>query len=179
MNLRSKQDHGLLMSKIMDNRATLHKIHGVVESTEDRMEGIEATCETKLSTMVTKVDATYASLVNLKLVGEQILAFISTFPLEVRELLRTITQADWRTYQAVLQIQQRLSRSPTFYHESNIRFTDALGEYRELPYEFFCHWEVCQPTTPELPMTSAHPNNPSLAVRRFSPQPLQAQAWRE
>ena len=179
MTLRSRQDHGLLMSKIIDNRTSLRKVHDVVETIENKMEGIEAACETKFSTMVTKFDAAYTSLISLKYVGEQILAFISTFTLEIRGLLHTITQTDWRTYQAVLQIQQCLARSPTCYHESNIRFTDALGDYKELPYEFFCHWEVCQSNTTKLSIAFAPPDNSSLAIRRFSPQSIQEQAWRK
>ena len=71
------------------------------------------------------------------------MGFVRTFPYEIRELLQSIVQADWRTYQAVLQIQERLARSPTTLHDSNIQFTNVLGEYRELPYEYFCQWEVC------------------------------------
>jgi len=42
----------------------------------------------------------------------------------------------------MLQMQQNISPRPTNLLESNIRFEDALGEIKELPYEYFRHWEV-------------------------------------
>ena len=135
---RTKQQHGNLMSKIAEQRATLHHIHHSVECIENRMEGVESNSRAISS----KVDETQLSVMSLRSLGEQIMAFVRTFPHDVRHLLQSIMQVDWRTYQAVLQIQERLARSPTSLHESNIQFTNVLGEYRELPYEYFCQWEV-------------------------------------
>ncbi|KAL9064147.1 MAG: hypothetical protein Q9161_009057 [Pseudevernia consocians] len=97
--------------------------------------------ESNSRALSSKVDEIHLSVTSLRSVGEKIMGFICTFPNEVRELLQSIVQADWRTYQATLQIQERLAHSPTTLHESNIRFTNVLGEYRELPYEYFCQWE--------------------------------------
>ncbi|KAL9117597.1 MAG: hypothetical protein Q9187_005866, partial [Circinaria calcarea] len=141
MGARAKQNHGDLISKIAEQRAALHQVHGMVEHIEHRMEGVEATSQAKLDDISSKSDATYASVISLRNLAEQVMAFVGTFPQEIRNLLYTIMQADWRTYQAVLQIQERLARSPSSLHGSNIQFTNALGEYRELPYEYFCHWE--------------------------------------
>ena len=74
---------------------------------------------------------------------DQILSFIRTFPQDIRERLQVLTQSDWRTYQAVLQVQDQIARSPTSLQESDIHFTNVLGEHRTLPYEYFCQWEVC------------------------------------
>jgi len=143
MNLRTKKEHGDLMSKVLENRAALRHVHGIVEDIENRMEGIEATSKANQETTLIKSDAINTSIVSLRSLGEQLLAFLSTFPQEIRGLLQSIVQADWKTYQAVMHLQDCLARSPTSLHESNIRFADALGQYRELPYEFFCNWEVC------------------------------------
>ena len=101
--------------------------------------------ETKagLQTLSNRVDSSNTSIASLITIGDQILAFVKSFPQEVRGRLRAITQADWRTYQAVLRLQESISQAPTSLHESNIQFTNALGEYRSLPYEYFCDWEVC------------------------------------
>ena len=138
INTRTKQEHGSLMSKISEQRATLYQCHESVQRIESRMEGVESSCRAISS----KVQETHISLTSLRSLGEQIMAFIRTFPQDMRELLQNIVQADGRTYQAVLQIQKRLAQSPTSLHNSNIHFTNVLGEYRELPYEYFCQWEV-------------------------------------
>ena len=138
INTRTKQEHVSLMSKIAEQRATMHQLHGSVERIENRMEGVESNSRA----LSAKVDETNLSVTSLRSIGEQIMGFIRTFPQEIRELLQSIVQADWRTYQAVVQIQERLARSPTASHDSNIQFTNVLGEYRELPYEYFCQWEV-------------------------------------
>ena len=126
------------MSKIAEQRATLHQVHDSIERIESKIEGVDSSCRAILS----KVAETQTSVMSLRSLGEQIMAFIRTFPQDMRDLLQSIMQADWRTYQAVLQIQERLARSPTSLHDSNIQFTNVLGEYRELPYEYFCQWEV-------------------------------------
>lgn len=139
INARTKQEHGTLMSKIAEQRATLHQAHESVNRIESRITGVEGISQSFSS----KVDETHLSVTSLRSLGEQIMAFIRTFPHDIRDLLHSIMQADWRTYQAVLQIQERLARSPTSLHDSNIQFTNVLGKYRELPYEYFCQWEVC------------------------------------
>ncbi|KAL6713499.1 hypothetical protein ACLMJK_008964 [Lecanora helva] len=141
MNLRTKKEHSNLMSKISANRATLGHVRSIVENIENKLEAIDATSRHKLESISSKSDEAHSSMISLHRLGAQLLSFLSTFPQEVRNLLHSIMQADWRTYQAVLQLQERLARAPTSYHASNIRFTDALGEYRELPFEFFCYWE--------------------------------------
>lgn len=89
-----------------------------------------------------KVDVIRTSVVSIRDLGHQILGFMRTFPGEIRDRLQAIIQADWLTYQAVLQVQEQIAHSPTGLQASNIQFTNALGEYRSLPYEYFCHWEV-------------------------------------
>ena len=127
------------MSKIAEQRATMHQLHESVERIENRIEGVESNSRALSS----KVAETHLSVTSLRSLGEQIMGFVRTFPQEIRELLQKLVQADWHTYQAVLQIQERLARSPTALHDSsNIHFTNVLGEYRELPYEYFCQWEV-------------------------------------
>lgn len=136
INARTKQEHGTLMSKIAQQRAIMHQLHESVERIENRIEGTSRA-------LSSKIDETHLSVMSLRFLGEQIKGFIRTFPLEISDLLQSIVQADWRTYQAILQIQERLARSPTALHDSsNIQFTNVLGEYRELPYEYFCQWEV-------------------------------------
>ncbi|KAL8893604.1 MAG: hypothetical protein Q9192_005104 [Flavoplaca navasiana] len=97
--------------------------------------------EAKLRDLSTKVDLSNTSIVNLRNVADQVMSFVKTFPQEIRDRLQAITQANWRTYQAILQIQNDISRTPNALLESNIQFTNALGEYRSLPYEYFCQWE--------------------------------------
>ena len=98
--------------------------------------------DTKTKAIADKIEATNTSVVSLRTLGNQIMDFLKTFPREIRDVLQKIMQADWRTYQAVLRIQEHLARSPSSLNESNLQFTNALGEFSLLPYEHFCHWEV-------------------------------------
>lgn len=159
------------MSKIAEQRATLHQVHDSIERVESKMEGVDSSCRAILS----KVEETQTSVMSLRSLGEQIMAFIRTFPHDMRDLLQSIMQADWRTYQAVLQIQERLARSPTSLHDSNIQFTNVLGEYRELPYEYFCQWEVRVYTYTINRLCECQPS--PLAFRRVPSRPIQEQAW--
>ena len=73
--------------------------------------------------------------------GEQLMAYISSFPCDIREILRSILQSKGQMYQVLLKIHQATSRSPTPVHTSDIRFTNVVGEYRGFSYEYFCQWE--------------------------------------
>ena len=127
MNVRATRRHGDLLSKIDEQRATLHRVHGMVEHIEDRMEGIDGTSRGELDAIKSKCNATHNSVMGLQHLSKQLMSFIINFPREIRDLL---VQSDWRTYQAVLQTQARLAHSPSSLHASNIHFTNALGEYR-------------------------------------------------
>jgi hypothetical protein len=41
-----------------------------------------------------------------------------------------------------LAVQQHIPPTPTALVASNIKFTDALDRYKELPYDYFRNWDV-------------------------------------
>ena len=142
MNARTKQEHGDLLSKIAEHRAAMTTTQKSVELLNDKVSQEGADIRGRLDAISNKVDATHVSIISMQSLGGKILYYIRTFPTEVRGLLQTIMWNNWQMYQVLLQIQQNTSRAPTALHASNIRFTNVLGEYKELPYEYFCHWEV-------------------------------------
>ena len=96
----------------------------------------------KANNLTTQVQAIRSSVVSLRGLGENIIAHVRRLPKKMRELLQAILYSNWQIYQILLQIQRTTSQSPTGLLDSNIKFEDALGEYKELPYEHFRHWEV-------------------------------------
>ena len=141
LHVRAKNHQVEIISKIMDQRAALDSIDERLKGAKERLEYGEARSQARLDAVLAQSYHTHTTIVNIRSLAEQVMAFVGTFTNEVRGLLHSIVQADWRTYQAVLQLHERLARSPSFSGGSYLRFTNALGEYRELPYEFFCHWE--------------------------------------
>ena len=106
------------------------------------MDKLEAVADTNTKAMVDKTDGINTSVVSLRTLVHQIVEVLKTFPRDIRDMLQNIVQADWRTYQAILRIQEHLARPPSSLNESNIQFTNGLGEHSSLPYEYFCQWEV-------------------------------------
>ena len=45
-------------------------------------------------------------------------------------------------YAVLMQIQDHIPRGPLQVLSESIRFEDALGRVRSLPYEYFRHWQV-------------------------------------
>ena len=82
------------MSKIAEQRATLDQIHRSAERIESRMEGVENNSRA----ISFKVDEMHFLVTSLRSLGEQIMAFVRTFPHDIRDLLQSIMQVDWRTY---------------------------------------------------------------------------------
>ena len=160
MGSRAQEKHSDLMSKVAEHRAGLQKVQDGITQVEgkvsrvgvaldQRLDRVDATIsqagetsDRRFDEIGAKVEHTQFSVISLRKTGEQILRCIGTFPREMRGLLQNILHANWQMYQVLLKIQQSTARSPTGLLESNIRFEDALGDYRELPYEYFRHWEV-------------------------------------
>ena len=51
-------------------------------------------------------------------------------------------QANLQTYGLLRSIQDNMIRTPKFDLSDCICFEDALGRIKQLPYEYFRHWEV-------------------------------------
>ena len=148
------------MSKVAEHRAELQRVQNGIAQVEEKVSRAEGLFDRRLGNIEnetskaresqdrrfdefgTKMEETKSSVMSLRGTGEQILRCLGTFPREMRELLQSIVRANWQMYQVLLSIQQNASRSPTGLLESNIRFEDAFGDRRELPYEYFRHWEV-------------------------------------
>ena len=112
---------------------------------ESRLESIA--CDTvnitqHLSSLSIGLASAQTSLVSLRGLGSQIMAFLRTFPAELRDLLQNIACANMQMYLTLLHIQDKVAASPTLLLQSNIRFEDAFGVVRDLPYEWFHYWEV-------------------------------------
>ena len=142
MDARAASEHGGLMSKIAEQRAALQHIHEQVVYLNDGLNHQAAATRASLDAISSTTDATQASVLSLRSLGDQIMQYIGAFPRDLRDLLRTIMRSNWQMYQLLLQIQTNTSPNPTVLLESNIKFEDAMGDYLELPYQFFRHWEV-------------------------------------
>ena len=160
MDFRDKEKHSDLISKAAEHRAALHKVQDRINQVKEKVSEAGAaldqrldridnmisqageTSSRRLDEIDAKLEHTQTSVMSLRSTGGQISRFLKTFPREMRELLQNILRTNWQMYQVLLKIQQSIARSPTGLLESNIKFEDALGDCRELPYEYFRHWEV-------------------------------------
>lgn len=150
MGSRDEDKHSDLMSKAAEHRAALQKVQDGVKQVEEKVSRAGAAFERldsihntiswageaskrRFDEIDTKVEHTQISVMSLRSTGEFCLRRLGTFPREMRELLENILRANWQMYQILLKIQQSTVRPPTGLLESNVRFEDALGGYRELP----------------------------------------------
>ena len=130
------------MSKIALQRASLQHIQTQVEHLKDGLNDRAAADRARLDAISSNTNATQASVLSLRSLGDQILLHIRGFPCDIRNLLRKILRSNWQIYQVILLLEAKMTPNPTMLLQSNIRFEDALGVCTELPYEFFRHWEV-------------------------------------
>ena len=130
------------MVKAAEQRAAMDQMQVKIRAVDQRIVEADAASQSKLGDISSKINTTYNSIVSLRGLCEQIRDYFGKFPQEIQGHLQRIMNSNWQIYQILLQIQQSLMRGPTSLLETNIRFEDALGEYRELPYEYFRHWEA-------------------------------------
>lgn len=83
------------------------------------------------------------SLVSINDLGRQIVAFLSSFPVEMRDLLRKVHSMNVQMYYILLQQSRTVPSSPEL-QRGKIDLLDCMGRQFELPYEWFCRWEVCK-----------------------------------
>ena len=129
------------MTKVAEHRAALEQVQHRLINIEENMTNADHMYNARLNAISDKVGETQQSVLSLRGIGEQISALLRSFPLEMRDLLQGILQSNWHIYQILLQIQHNPPKSPTGLLDSNIKFEDAMGDRRELPYDIFRHWE--------------------------------------
>ena len=143
LNERTKREFGSMTSRFEQQKVILSQIEHTGGSIEHKIDRLATVANGNSEAMAKKIETANTSITNLRALGSQILDFLKTFPQEIRDRLQSITQADSRTYQAILRVQEHLARSPSSLNETNIHFTNSLGEHNSLPYQYFCQWEVC------------------------------------
>ena len=131
-----------MTSRFEQQKVVLSRIEHTGGSIEHKIDKLATVADANSEAIAKKIEIADTSITSLRALGSQILDFLKTFPQEIRDRLQSITRADWRTYQAILRIQDHLARSPSSLSETNIHFTNSLGEYSSLPYQYFCQWEV-------------------------------------
>lgn len=153
---QSRDQHDKLFTCLSQNKEVLSRARD--ELSEARNEATEShsklaadvqtvreelkTSNQRLDNISSAATSLQASTMTLGNIGRQILLFISTFPAEIRDLLKTIVRSNVQIYTLLLSTQDNMSSNPTLLLQSNIHFEDALGRSRELPFEWFRHWEV-------------------------------------
>ena len=136
--------HGIqsLEEKLVQHHTALHAIEDRTRAMDERTRLAQTNDHDLLTTVNAKVDSVNHSVVQTRNLGQQVMKYLGTFSKRFQGPLRAILQSNLQMYQLLLQIQRNIGPQPSNLLESNIRFEDALGEIKELPYQYFRHWEV-------------------------------------
>ena len=162
-----KIQHNELLRNIEEHRSRLQRISREVEEVKDEVVQSRQSAATEIKNLGTDVhskldgisrttaelaqsvssvslgmSSTQDSILSFRNTGSQILTFLRNFPADIRKLLQTIIRTNMQMYYVLLKIDGKVSASPSLLNQTNIRFEDALGVVRELPHEWFKHWEV-------------------------------------
>ena len=159
IDTRVQKEHKDLLTRIEEHRSRLGLVHDAVHGVKkdiieaslvarlDARKQLEMSAEMQnnmkaladnasqsvglLQNLSSTTGLLRSSLVSLKTV-------VGAFPVMLQHLLQTNVQI----YQILLQLKNSsICANPTTRLSSNIKFIDALGRPKELPYEWFCHWE--------------------------------------
>lgn len=130
------------MTKILEQRHCFTQVEDGLQVVKDQVSQGQSALENRLDAVSATTSNLQTSVMRVRSIGSQLLAFIGTFSAEIRELLQRVIQNDQQMYNLLLQVQRCISTSPTSLLQSNIKFEDALGRARELLYDYFRCWEV-------------------------------------
>ena len=162
-----------LNRRIAEHGAILHSIHDRVQNMDDRTRLTQAANDERIQSMCARFDGMNRSVVHTRRLGQQVMDYLNTFPRKIQGLLRVILQSNIQTYNLMLQIHQNISPRPSQLLESDIKFEDALGEIKQLPYEYFRYWEVRISSSYDRKSII---NLKGKAFRRLPPRAFQIQA---
>ena len=139
MSVETRSSAQRVEEKIAEHQNMLYSVKERTQSIDDRMKLFQVADHEILESIDARVDKIDHTVVQARQFGKQIIDHLNAFS---GKILRAILQSNLQTYQLMLQMQQNISPRPTNLLESNIRFEDVLGEFKELPYQYFRHWEV-------------------------------------
>ena len=120
----------------------LSDVQGRMGHVEENIRKQSKIQEVNHKAITSRIDTLQSSVLSLRELGSQMLRHVCTFPRNPQIQLRAILYSNSQIYQALLHLQQQIPQNPTGLMESNIKFEDALRDFKELPYEYFRHWEV-------------------------------------
>ena len=131
-----------LEDRITEQQMILRLTEERQQRTDAQMKLTQAADHKMLELINDKIDRVGLSVVEASHFGRQVMNFLNGFTGKVHELLRAILFSNLELYRLMIQQQQNMPARPTNSLESNIKFEDALGEIKELPYVHFRQWEV-------------------------------------
>ncbi|KAL8718286.1 MAG: hypothetical protein Q9225_004564, partial [Loekoesia sp. 1 TL-2023] len=139
---RLKTDNRHIAGKIMEHRNQLDRVERDIHNIDHRLEHERVANEQKLDEIHTTADQSRSAILSLRNLSDQIIAFIGSFPRELRDFMRRTLQDNYNMYHVLLQIQSSITARPTTLLDSDIKFEDALGRISNLPYDYFRYWEM-------------------------------------
>ena len=122
------------------DQASFRQVQYLVREIEHKADATANMAGTRLDVISVKADAIQTSMVSVRGLAHQVLIYMRSLQGDAGRSA-SHNQADWRTYQAVLQIQKQTAHSSTSLQASNIQFANALEIVLCCPTSI-CHWEV-------------------------------------
>ena len=133
------QNHVQILNRQVQQDEAIQSIAERARCTEAMIGQAAQEATTDMTTVRSDTASVRSSVVHMSNIGQQLLSFLGSFQSEMRQKIGRLLSLNWLMYQMLLVMQQNISRSPTGLLQSNIRFEDAMGEPKELPYEYFRH----------------------------------------
>ena len=140
----SRQHHDLSARDVF-HREAVGRTHSKLDTIHHDTGRDQVQTQSKSDALAFRVEDVRVSISGFIDLAEQVINYVQSFSNGIQESLRFMMQSNWQIFQMLLKVQQSITQHPTALLQSNIKFEDVLGEYRELPYEYFRHWEVFKP----------------------------------
>ncbi|KAL8747168.1 MAG: hypothetical protein Q9190_000932 [Brigantiaea leucoxantha] len=141
LNVRVQRGQHDLVEEAAKHQSILQDVQKRLQQAENRSREVYEMHHAKLNTISSKVDTVQDSIMRFRSLGGQVVGYLSIFPFRIQGLLRAILQTNVQSYQILVQMKEGTLRNPAAHLESDIKFEDALGQIRYLPYEHFRYWE--------------------------------------
>ena len=110
------------------------------ERLEDELKSIRKEQKETGSSILSVLDLASAQLQSIYLIGASLLRNLVPFSQKVLQYLRENMRINLEIYALLLKIQQEMPKQ--LADSDSIYFEDELGRGKNLPYAYFCHWEI-------------------------------------
>ncbi len=139
---KKQQEHSKLVDLVQEKSKKLNDMAATIDGGRARTQDQHATVRNNIASVTATTHSTQSAALDICNTNKLLADPLQTFSVENGETSSKMIRSNLANHEILLAVQRSIPTCPTALLTSNIKSTDALDTYYELPYEYLRHWIV-------------------------------------